>query len=50
MRARKREERLHQRDGQRERQRELSELGNHFTTVFCAFCAASTACAASGGM
>jgi enoyl-CoA hydratase/carnithine racemase len=37
--------------GERERQRELPEFRNHFAcTVFCAFFACSSACAASGGM
>ena len=35
----------------REGKRELADFGNHFTcTVFCAFFACSSACAASGGM
>jgi hypothetical protein len=47
-RARERQDALHERHDERERQRELAEFGDHFSCSV--FCACSTACAASGGM
>ena len=49
-RADERQHALHRGDAEREDQREVAELGGHGFTVFCAFAACSSACAASGGM
>ena len=49
-RADERQHALHRGDAEREDQREMAELGGHGFTVFCAFAACSSACAASGGM
>jgi hypothetical protein len=48
--AGQRQRALHQRDEEREDQREMTEFGNHCFTVLAALCASSTACCASGGM